>query len=672
VPISQIWTLQRASDGLEQTLAAWGITAATMTRRTQKSDTFEVTLAGTSFDAAEAFPYRTQVTLKRDGAVWFAGIATKTPRMGQPSAESVGYTFEGPWWYLDHIVYLQQWTFLEDVEYLADFDYFGVTPPSGPAPVAESISNQILGANYAGETVDDGAQIGDAIACAVAAGAPLQAGTIDPSLARVSEAARDLTCGEVIRRMLRWYPDCVTWFDYTTSPPTLYVRQRPNLSSVAFSVAGRPASALDVAARPDLIPSAVVFNYEIVSRVNDQDMRTLEQDIYPTGATVSQPGAIVMTFDLQGARQSYMRQYIKTAPIAQNNLAWFQERLPWLNDPNISNLDYAKNPGDPGANANNSANEGVITGVLDDGGADADAPGDGADPGTGSSSGGGCYDHYLVEGQIPNWLTSHAQMALVQLAVNYDVNQGNDDQGNPVVEHHVNELLTVKVMTTDLNSGWQSQLESAEVGDPLPVGYAEAYYNMLSVLQYEGGFEITEQECGTAGGPYLGKLLNLTGGALSEWATMQALIYETTEDLAQGSTRLRFGPVAYLGARDWLQQQLPNRAREGGDRVMRSNGTLTSSSHPVGGTGKYDRGDKGSQGPQKGTVWAGTPTGGNPGQYAVVVQPTTLDSGAVAQIPSNLTVRLRAIQVCVPGSGLQTMLVLCSETFTPPSGGGGG
>jgi len=676
--LSQIWTLLRTSDGLEQPLSAWGISAAVLTRRTQRPDKLALQLAGAAFDAAELFPFSyapALVVLKRNGAVYFVGVATHTPRMGRPSAEGVGYTLEGPWWWLEHTPYVQKWTFLTDVIYRQTWQYYGWTPPHGPAPAQSYITNLILALDETGAAIKTGAQIIDALNVAIMAGAPIQIGTIDPNIAVPSEAARDLSCAEVIRRMLRWHPDCVAWWDYTTtktmggvtSPcPTINIRQRANLTAASFAVVGAPASGLDIAARPELAPPVVVLNYEQLNNLNDQDQRTLTVDKYPTGANATQPGAVVMTINLQGEKTTYMRQYIKTAEIKVNNLTWWQERLPWLNDANIKNLDYAANPGNPTANIDSLSNAGTVTGMVPDGGADTNAANDGTDKANASTSGGTVFSNFLVEGDIPNWITGNAQMVLAALQVNYDVTMGNDANGNPVVEQHRNETIFVKVLSTDLNTGWYNQLSGVYIGEPVPEGLAENYYNALAPLQYEGSWEITEAECGTAGGPYLGRVLNLTDG-LAAWATMNAAIFETTENLAKGTTRLRFGPVAYLSPQDWIAWYRVNRWREIGDRHARVNGLLSIGSHPAGGSGKHDRGGSGGKAQPQFTTWVGTPTGGNPGMYKIVTNPAQVDGGAAAAVPSDLAVYLRPIQVCDGGEQM-TILVLCSQAYTPSGG----
>jgi hypothetical protein len=348
-------------------------------------------------------------------------------------------------------------------------------------------------------------------------------------------------------------------------------------------------------------------------------------------------------------------------PLLYNDLTWWKERLPWLADANISNFFATANPA--GANPE-STNGGSVAPINPDGGADSTAATDGTDLANGSTTSGTVWSNFLIEGDIPNWIDGHAQMALAQLAVNYDVAMGNDANGNPVVEHHVNETIFVKVLSTDLGTGWFNQLTGVYIGEPVPTGLAQNYYNSLAALQYEGSWEITEPECGTANLRYLGNVLNLTGG-LAAWATMAACIFESAEDLATGKTRLRFGPAEYLNPQDWLTHQRTMRARQLGDRQARVNGLLTTGSKPAGGSGKHDRGGSGSKAPPQFSNWSGTPAGGNPGAYKVDIQPATLDSSAVtalATAAANQTLQIRAVQVCV-GGVLKTVMGLFSEPF---------
>ena len=90
--------------------------------------------------------------------------------------------------------------------------------------------------------ISTGAQIIEALGWALkpftdaAAPAPFQIGTVTPALVPPFKEVRDITCAEVIHQMLRWSPDAVTWFDYTTSPPTFHCNVRANLATVNVDV----------------------------------------------------------------------------------------------------------------------------------------------------------------------------------------------------------------------------------------------------------------------------------------------------------------------------------------------------------------------------------------------------------------------------------------------------
>ena len=68
--------------------------------------------------------------------------------------------------------------------------------------------------------------------------APFQVGTVSPALLPPFTEVRDITCAEVLHKMLRWSPDAVTSFDYTTSPPTFHCDVRANLETQPLALNG--------------------------------------------------------------------------------------------------------------------------------------------------------------------------------------------------------------------------------------------------------------------------------------------------------------------------------------------------------------------------------------------------------------------------------------------------
>ena len=185
---------------------------------------------------------------------WFVGRVTQTPATGNGSAQSQSYTLSGPWWYLEHLTYRQEWAF------------------QGGA-TEQFIGRLILGQDLDGTPITTGAVITEALqyvlnaAAANGATAAFQIGATDtntrvaatilPGFLIPLDEVKDVTVAEVFHKMAHWHPDAVAWFDYTTTPPTLWFQPRlgsrpprsPRASRRSFPSA-RSARALTCNRRP--------------------------------------------------------------------------------------------------------------------------------------------------------------------------------------------------------------------------------------------------------------------------------------------------------------------------------------------------------------------------------------------------------------------------------------
>ena len=102
-----------------------------------------------------------------------------------------------------------------------------------------------------------------------ALGAPLAIGTITPNAIAPYAEALDESCAAVIQHFLRWTPDAITAFDYTTTPyPTLSIVQRSSAASVTLPAYGAPVSGLELTPRHDLQTPCVQLKFE---QTNDID-----------------------------------------------------------------------------------------------------------------------------------------------------------------------------------------------------------------------------------------------------------------------------------------------------------------------------------------------------------------------------------------------------------------
>jgi hypothetical protein len=241
------WTI--ACNGLEKTLADWGLARMTRKLVSQGPDELTFQAPGTPADAPPLFAHGTTLTLWRDrdvsragifsgGATWFQGLVIQVPRAGSPDAEGMGYRVAGPWWYLDNLTFQQAYQNIF-LGYAVAND--PTTALYGPANSSHLFLNQAPVAN-ALLKITTGQQIIEALNWALLpflhSGLipPFQIGEVTPAVDVPIDEVRDITCAEVIHKMLRWSPDAVTWFDYATTPPTFHCKRRADLSAVSVDI----------------------------------------------------------------------------------------------------------------------------------------------------------------------------------------------------------------------------------------------------------------------------------------------------------------------------------------------------------------------------------------------------------------------------------------------------
>ena len=263
--VSNFWTL--ASAGATFSAAQAGVTEITRLRATQSTETCTVWTDGSAFDAAPRFAHGSTVTVLRDGAPWFVGRVTGTPGSGDGHTEGFAHQLSGPWWYLENLVCRQAWT---------------VRGGDGTALLGRLVLGQALD----GTRLTSGQILTETLQYAIDSGAPLQIGVVEPDALLPLDELRDVTCAEVIRKLLRWHPDCVAWFDHATAPvPTFHCRARGSLARTCFTVGQAPLAAVRaITPRLDLAAPAVVLHYHARS----DDQVAIYIDMYQAAASAVQ------------------------------------------------------------------------------------------------------------------------------------------------------------------------------------------------------------------------------------------------------------------------------------------------------------------------------------------------------------------------------------------------
>jgi hypothetical protein len=531
--MSVTWNI--TSGTTTKTAAAWQLSRLTLTRSNQTPDILTALADGALVDSTPTFDYGDTITLKRDTTPYFHGVCIQIPRTGSPNSESLQYKFAGPWWHLENLIFQQRWTCY-------------ISTDTVPAKKWGYKSRVILGQKEPYWTEDDppvlvtngvlnsGQVITEILNYAIACGVPITIGTISPNITIPFDECLDITCAEAIRRVLRWTPDAVAWFDYSTTPATLNVTRRSSMTTLDLSLTqGAPNQTLDIVARDDIKLPAVIINYESISSITVADETStytnLAQDKYPTNSTGQELGALVMTVELAGSNTVMQKVTIQTEelPADLNDLTWWKARIPALAEPQITDL--------------------TITGA-----ARKIHSADAAD-----------YTYRLVQGSIENWMTTKVDYERIEAKCSFTEVRVSD--AGDVSSKKINQLISCKFVASNLQTDFShgkttrtfTRVTSIQTAEPQPTGLAEQIYDAVNILQYEGQFILVQEDVDGTARP--GKALNITNATQTAWATMNATIHETSENIDEGRTNISFGPTKKLGPTDLIEYLRSNRAR---------------------------------------------------------------------------------------------------------------
>lgn len=573
------WTI--AYNGTEKLLADWGLTKVVRKLVSQGMDELTFHAEGQSVDDAPLFANFADIILYRNralaggvfsgGTPWFSGLVLQTPATGSPNSEALQYKIGGPWWYLENIVFQQPY---ENIF----LGYATAGDPTTPATYGTGSSSHLF-LNQANvpnalQKISNGQQIIEALNWVLApfngTNPPFQIGAVTPDADIPIDEVRDTTCAEVIHKMLRWTPDAVAWFDYTTTPPTFNCKRRGEMTAFDLALIGNVKDVL-VNPRYDLqVPSVQIF-YETSSNINGTPSLSLTKDFYPSPLPTdprSAFGSLQFTVDLQGINTTVTTAKLAVDPILPKDIGWWLARHPQYEPQDIT---------DPSQNSNQIADIQIdvntITRTVSQS-TTTDAP-DIADLGL---------TNELTSGQIAPWMTNFkTQRVLFKIMARTVRRNGQIDDSFP---------LTYQCLTTNATSGTFNSQQITQYPEPQPIGLAQFLYSTLNVLQYEGEFTLQEEDC--SGALLIGQIFNVTGGKLTDWETMKAMPQEVMENLDDGTTFIRFGPPKNLSAGELVDLLRLNRQRKVfSGYSMRAAGAASDSSGSI---------DLGSNTPEKNSV----------------------------------------------------------------------
>lgn len=556
------WTLEY--NGQEKTLEAWGFALeGSRVRGNMVPDVVRLRAPGAT-ESSLILPYGAAVIIRRDrtgtgpfaaGSVYFSGKAGIPQRFGSGQMEGVSYEIIGPWWDFTRLVFQQEWNEFAGWSTPGD-------PNSEPTFTQKRASEVFLAQAADGTKLTTGEQIEEAVSWAATCGVAVQLGTVDPAVNIPIYNARDITVAEVIQQMLRWTPDCVCYFDYSTSPATFHCRKAANMAEVAIT-ADALAQSLSLRPRYDLQLPAVCLKFKKTDTVDGRLSTVIVNQNAPAEATGLELGASVHTIELQGSSISNVYSTLECQTCSAQAVTEADRIKWWIGDE---------------ANGIPCLAPILLSGKVDPASIDiSSATVKDKDGGTISLVD---YPNVLLNGQVTEWMVEGGNAvvevgATVSALLEYDLYRVNVRRSGGVLQVETSpgtwsssntakylikrkraESLSVNVRLTNGATGTYSLLDSFSAGEDIPLGLATEIYNAHSTLQYEGELTLLAAEVPSNIG--MGNKVRIGVG---EALYSGILIQEVTEDLGNGQMTLRLGPATHLGLADLVELLRVNRHR---------------------------------------------------------------------------------------------------------------
>lgn len=525
------WTLQYYADpgGAPTTYVekvvgdGWTLSGGRFSRRSLHKSELTFVAEDQAFDTAPIFAYESKVVVYRDrnvsatgvfsgGTIYFQGWTTGIRRLGRPDSESVQYTFSDLWWAFSKLTFEQTiWN-----GYVTSHVLLNVDPTTGLKLTIKEQIEQIL--DYANAKLGGSAFTYDISNL--------------PDQTAPSDEKRDVPCDEALKSELRWTASATSWVDHTATPPKIYFANRLGMGSTSVALGdGVTVVSQDIVPLYELVTPQVILRYEQTNRVGSLETFSVVEDKYPSTPDGGKNLGIMRgTINLQGLSASRQIAPLTTRLLDSTNpttwASFWKEKHDWLNT--VSGLSLH----DPSFL---DSSHGVIASPLP--------------------------NEVLNDGTVHSWMTLSGgtpvthQDALVFVLADYV-----DKYGNVVKD----EELQVRVKLTNGVTGNYTRSNVTSYAEGVPTGLAKSFYDVLSILQFEGEIAVETAGGEVAATQFLGKKLNVTGGA-SEWAAMNALVTDVSEDIEAGRVTVRFGANRFVSPGDLVDLMRVTRTRRWSD-----------------------------------------------------------------------------------------------------------
>lgn len=465
------------------------ITGLTIRRLNQGKDIAQITINTNQLSQAEIFTFGSTLHIQKNNTPYFTGVIIKTPIHSSALVDEQIYEVAGPWWHLENLIYQEPWS-------------------SGPSSKKINTSRVILGQNHDGSNLPANLAIQKILSFAIQADSPFTIGNINIPAEFPFEETKDISCAEAIQRILRWFPDSVLWFDYSTEIPSLNIARRNSLPIKSIPLTPETnLHNLSITPRHDLLIPGVILKYERLSKFADQYWNSIEEDKFPLDISDNTFKALVLTIEIDNHESAHFRQKVKTRAIQIDNTSWWQEHLPFLNDAKPDSI------------------------LIENIHRKSTLPNE------------------IIDGSISRWMGASVEEDTITALISYQTPR----------ETVFKRKIQIRLNATNAKSKLYFKSTKSLTTESLPRDLAKNIFRSISELHFQGEFTVDAPNHSLL--PLIGHQLNILN-AKPEWSSMNALIQETTENLSNQTIRVRFGPPKHLGANDMIELLRMNRHRK--------------------------------------------------------------------------------------------------------------
>ncbi|HEV2329256.1 MAG TPA: hypothetical protein VGY56_10750 [Verrucomicrobiae bacterium] len=550
--LSNEWSIQLlnpngSTAGAPETLESLGIDSATFDFNNMAADVLTLRVGGLNVDASVIWNMgQLMALLKPDGTRFFVGRVEPWSQEGTPDEQNHFGRITNPWWYLANKIYQQRYNIpvFNNNAQIVEYNSYHT-----PRTILYVLYN---GAPQNGQpatgfyAANNGQQIADAVNWAIAQGAPIQLGTVDPATTPPSHQQKGMTCEQVIKHAFMLEPDFVVDWDYTTLPfPTIHFRKQQSLRPLVIDLTTPGVREMvTVKARQDWQRSYVAIFYDETQSVGGQQYISLGSDVYPDAPPpgISQTEynfrGVDLFCDLSGEKVGSQSQQANFASIAFDitSLATWTKWKPHLSpvyDPTITNVIIMTATTTPAAD-----NYRLAPGLSPVDQLDSDGNPIALDP--------TCV-YEVTEGSWADWIPQSNAQIVRATAYAYVVHKAAPGQ-NPRTEFVplAHDFTAVNINTNGISKSFTQPTGGGQYAEPQPVGLAKQMWTSWQNLALEGSFQNKEAVIGATQPISRSNCLNFKTANNPAWATANATIQKMSGDILNGVTEVKFGAPLFL------------------------------------------------------------------------------------------------------------------------------